>query len=390
MSAGPSSTTCAISAAKPLASKKRSDALARSDGADAAIARVESRFAASAACVLCAVLSWRVASSSSARRPATRCRPRSSIRTIPSSSQSGVPAYLLLVDGLISQSPDSVGLLVGGRAAVRAVRLAVRAAGARRDVDGESAPLWRTRDLSCARRPRANGTASATTRFVAELAGVDEKNIDAALRVRRQLAQQPRCDQRRLERRRRAAVGRSRARARARARRDLRARRHARLSRDPQLVAPAGARRQARRRARAFRARHRALRRPGPFDQGRIRAPLRASRVRSRAARSAADGSAERAGRRAAVYAVQRVGQAGSARLCSRPRRSTSDGAEQSSTSFARDDRQHVLGAAAGGRRRAGARRRHQDRNRRARRLALDAADACRRRADQHAHRPAA
>ena len=47
------------------------------------------------------------------RRP-TRWRARSSIRTIPSSSRAALPAYLLLLDGLISQSPDNVALLSAG------------------------------------------------------------------------------------------------------------------------------------------------------------------------------------------------------------------------------------------------------------------------------------
>src|SRR5690606_1576767 len=67
----------------------------------------------------------------------------------------------------------------------------------------------------------------------------------------------------------------------------------------------------ARRRAAAFRARHRALRRAGFVREGRICAPVRPSGVRSGAARSAAAGGARRADGSARPHAVQRVGQGG-------------------------------------------------------------------------------
>ena len=212
-----------------------------------------------------------------------------------------MPAYLLLIDGLISQSPDNVALLSAGAQLFALYGSRFATARARRHADGEGAPLRRARDLSRARAGVPVGRAPTTTRFVAELEAVDEKDHRCALLVRRQLAEPPRRDERGLDGRRRAAVGRSGARARAGARRDLRGRRAARLPRDSELAAAAGARRQARRRARALRARHRAVGRPRSLDQGRIRAALRAPRVRPGAARPAVDGSAERPGRRAAA-----------------------------------------------------------------------------------------
>src|SRR5690606_29969874 len=132
-----------------------------------------------------------------------------------------------------------------------------------------------------------------------------------ALRLCGELAEPPGRDQRGLDRRRRAALGRGGARARARARRDARAGRRARLPRHAERAAAAGARRQARGRAAAFRAGDRALRRARSVREGRICAPVRSSGVRSGAARSAAARGARGAHGRARPHAVQRVGQGG-------------------------------------------------------------------------------
>ena len=62
--------------------------------------------------------------------------------------RTGVPAYLLLVDGFISENPDNADLLAAGAQLFALVRLSVRrkrrASG---DADREGAPLRRARDL---------------------------------------------------------------------------------------------------------------------------------------------------------------------------------------------------------------------------------------------------
>src|SRR5512134_2881161 len=99
MSAGPSSISCATSAAKPRASKKRSDVGRITRASVRSSAR---RLAWVAACVAltagCASLIGGKAADTLAAAILNQDDPEL--------VASGVPAYLLAVDGLISQSPD--------------------------------------------------------------------------------------------------------------------------------------------------------------------------------------------------------------------------------------------------------------------------------------------
>src|SRR5690606_37000057 len=82
--------------------------------------------------------------------------------------------------------------------------------------------------------------------------------------------------------------------------------------RHAERAATAFARRQARRVAGLFRARHRAFGRPGFVDQGRICTALCTARLRSCTTRPAPPGSARVARRGARADTVQRSGQGGS------------------------------------------------------------------------------
>src|SRR5687768_15283411 len=101
MSAGPSSITCATSAAKPLASKRRFDA--------PGVARAGSILRKlGVACLATAT----VAGCSSLGRVAGNTLTSAILnQDDPELVESGLPAYLLLLDGLISQRPDNVALL---------------------------------------------------------------------------------------------------------------------------------------------------------------------------------------------------------------------------------------------------------------------------------------
>src|SRR5215213_6981642 len=107
MSAGPSSTTCAISAARPLVSKRRFSAL---EPAVARVAMIARKFA----CVVAAVLLTTSCASLIGGAAADTLSAAILNEDDPALVESGVPAYLLLVDGLISQSPDNVALLSAG------------------------------------------------------------------------------------------------------------------------------------------------------------------------------------------------------------------------------------------------------------------------------------
>jgi hypothetical protein len=95
----------------------------------------------------------------------------------PALVESGVPSYLLLLDGLISQSPDNVALLSAGAQLFalygsrfttpeRAVTLTAKA---RR---------YGERAICLAHEPACQWAGADHTRFVAELEGVGKKEID--------------------------------------------------------------------------------------------------------------------------------------------------------------------------------------------------------------------
>src|SRR5512143_2831474 len=106
MFAGPSCTTSGTSAARPHASKRRSDA-----------ARVAERFAGlrglAVVVVAAALLSGCVVSLIGAKAGETLSAAVLN-QSDPELVQGGVPAYLLILDGLISQHPDSPALLSAG------------------------------------------------------------------------------------------------------------------------------------------------------------------------------------------------------------------------------------------------------------------------------------
>src|SRR5262245_36668000 len=107
MSAGPSSITCAISAAKLPASRKRSNAFG------AALARVVSTVSRLACVGAVAAFASGCASLIGGRASDTLSAVILN-QDDPALIESGLPAYLLAVDGLISQNPESVGLNSAG------------------------------------------------------------------------------------------------------------------------------------------------------------------------------------------------------------------------------------------------------------------------------------
>ena len=164
---------------------------------------------------------------------------------------SGMPAYLLILDGLISQHPENPALLsagaqlfalYGSRFATpeHAVALTDKARryGQKRAVSRPSAGV----PLAEYRLRRARGRAQ-------QRAAQEHR---ATLFVRRRLARNLQATSADWTAVAELPWVRGRARAHARARRDLRARRHPRLPRDLGLLAAAGSRRQARRSAAHF------------------------------------------------------------------------------------------------------------------------------------------
>ncbi len=77
---------------------------------------------------------------------------------------SGLPAYLLFVDGLITQHPENVNLLSAGAQLFAVYGSRFATPGARGRADGESPPLRRARDLHRAHSRRAAGARRTTTR----------------------------------------------------------------------------------------------------------------------------------------------------------------------------------------------------------------------------------
>jgi tetratricopeptide (TPR) repeat protein len=91
---------------------------------------------------------------------------------------SGVPAYLLLIDGLISQSPDNPALLSAG-AQVFALYGSRFAAAQRAPAFTAKARRYGERAICLVHEPACQWAAADYTQFVAALEGVRDKDIDA-------------------------------------------------------------------------------------------------------------------------------------------------------------------------------------------------------------------
>ena len=96
----------------------------------------------------------------------------------PALVESGVPAYLLLVDGLISQSRDNVALLSAG-AQLFALYGSRFAPPERATALTAKARRYGERAICAAHEPACSWDGLDHTRFVAELEGVDRKDLDA-------------------------------------------------------------------------------------------------------------------------------------------------------------------------------------------------------------------
>ena len=92
--------------------------------------------------------------------------------------ESGVPAYLLLVDGLISQHPDNVGLLDAG-AQIFALYGSRFAKGDQAVQLTAKARRYGERAICLSYEPACNWKGIDYDRLVAELAGVKRKQLDA-------------------------------------------------------------------------------------------------------------------------------------------------------------------------------------------------------------------
>jgi hypothetical protein len=169
MSAGPSSITCAISAAKPPASKRRSDVPCE--------ARERGRSIVGAlAC--CCVGAWLVTGCASliGGKAADTLAAAILNQDDPVLVESGVPAYLLLIDGLISQSPDNVALLSAG-AQVFALYGSRFAPPDRAVTLTAKARRYGERAICLAHTPACRWQGAEYTRFVTELAEVGNKDL---------------------------------------------------------------------------------------------------------------------------------------------------------------------------------------------------------------------
>lgn len=96
----------------------------------------------------------------------------------PALVESGVPAYLLLVDGLISQNPDNVALLSAG-AQLFALYGSRFAPPERAITLTAKARRYGERAICAAHTPACNWAGLDHTQFVAELEGVGRKELDA-------------------------------------------------------------------------------------------------------------------------------------------------------------------------------------------------------------------
>ena len=96
----------------------------------------------------------------------------------PALVESGVPAYLLLVDGLISQSPDSVGLLSAG-AQLFALYGSRFASPDRAITLTAKARRYGERAICLAHEPACRWQGADYETFVAQLADVGDRDLDA-------------------------------------------------------------------------------------------------------------------------------------------------------------------------------------------------------------------
>src|SRR5918994_4464579 len=171
MSAGPSFIICATSAARPLVSKRRSNALrATCSRAVFAIGRL----------VCVGVAAWATASCSSliGGKAADTLAAAILNQDDPALVESGVPAYLLLLDGLISQSPDNVALLSAG-AQLFALYGSRFSPPDRAVTLTSKARRYGERAICLAHEPACDWESADYASLVTQLESVGEKDLDA-------------------------------------------------------------------------------------------------------------------------------------------------------------------------------------------------------------------
>src|SRR5688572_23802583 len=168
MSAEPSSITSVTLAARPLGSKRRSNAL----GATPARARSIRRLACA-----CVALALAGCSSLIGGKAADTLAAAILNQDDPALVESGVPAYLLLIDGLISQSPDNVALLSAG-AQLFALYGSRFATPDRAVTLTSKARRYGERAICLAHEPACQWAEADYGRFATELEAVGEKDLD--------------------------------------------------------------------------------------------------------------------------------------------------------------------------------------------------------------------
>ena len=169
MSAGPSCITCATSAARLLESKRRSSAVGQTDARAGRIVRL--------ACVAVAASLAASCSSFIGGKAADTLSAAILNQDDPALVESGVPAYLLLIDGLISQSPDNVALLSAG-AQLFALYGSRFAPPDRAVVLTAKARRYGERAICLAHEPACHWAGAEYSRLVSELEDVDKKDLD--------------------------------------------------------------------------------------------------------------------------------------------------------------------------------------------------------------------
>src|SRR5688572_7340401 len=170
MSAGPSSITCAISAARLPASRKRSNAFG------VAVARIGS-LASRLACVGAAAAFAAGCSTLIGGIAADTLSAAILNQDDPALVESGVPAYLLLIDGLISENPDNVALLSAG-AQLFALYGSRFATPDRAVTLTGKARRYGERAICLAHEPACRWAGADYARFATELEAVGKKDLD--------------------------------------------------------------------------------------------------------------------------------------------------------------------------------------------------------------------
>ena len=180
MFAEPSSTTCATSAARPLESKKKSDPEAQLRGglAPPAGAGARLRFAARLGPWLVLAAGLAGCANLIGSKAADTLSAAILNQDDPELVQSGVPAYLLLVDGLISQSPENAPLLTAG-AQLFALYGSRFADADRAVVLTAKARRYGERAICVKHPPACEWQGVDYDRLVTELADVGPKELDA-------------------------------------------------------------------------------------------------------------------------------------------------------------------------------------------------------------------